>query len=124
MALWPILLRVLLALALVLNGTGAAIAGVGMDFGLLEAQAISASADTGELPCHQSEAPSANDGTVQPTDCCQIGACSCACAHVVQMICFTGGDKIGIPSQGCVGVRAATAHTAPVLLQLTRPPIA
>ncbi|WP_169447756.1 CopL family metal-binding regulatory protein [Luteimonas mephitis] len=123
MASWPILLRVLLALALVLNGTGAAVAGIGMDLGLLEAQAVSHSADAGELPCHQSEAPSGNDGAVQPSDCCQTGACSCACAHVVQMICFSGDGKIDIPSHGCVRVRVMTARAAPILLQLTRPPI-
>lgn len=129
MAPWLILLRVLLALVLVLNGTGAAVAGIGMDLGLLEAHAASQSAEAGEPPCHQSEASSGNDGAVveqeasQPTDCCQTGTCSCACAHVVQMICFAGDGKIDIPSHGCVRVSAATAHAVPVLLQLIKPPI-
>ena len=132
-----VLFRVLIALSLVLNGTGSAFASTQM---LLAAdgqvdQAMP-SAATGHMghaghatspPCHDEQAPRspADDGQEKNphADCCQSGACSCPCAA------HASAALVGVaPATAClahaVDVRPmALGHPTPALPHLIRPPI-
>src|SRR3546814_7862450 len=91
----PAVLRVLVSIALILNATGGAVAGtrVHVDQVPTVEHASHHAASTG-IPCHESRTaqtaadtpPAPSDslpsGKAPVPDCCQSGACTCACAHV------------------------------------------
>ena len=135
MSLWPLLLRVLLIVAFVLNGTTAAAGAVTME----RTHAFAAAAERTSAPsashaCHEGvEAKTpATDEVPQPAepnqskhpapDCCNQSSCSCACM----------GAQAGVPTaiDGSVTPRSdrlmpplAKAHVEPATLHLIRPPI-
>ena len=133
-------LRLLLALCLILNGLGNAMAAAAMPvmgagsanatMSMLPAEPQSASpCDHGAGDKVMPAAPlaSAASPAIHPADCgqecCTQGACSCACMHLAQ------AALLGIPmlpvSHGLtrMAVEFPTGHATPVLLQLIRPPI-
>ncbi|MGH8083842.1 MAG: CopL family metal-binding regulatory protein [Lysobacter sp.] len=145
MSIRSMLLRLFLGLVLLLDGTATAVASVHMnhlDMAEATAQATStASSDAvGEMPCHDADAngkkvataaqpdlgehehESPDTGTKSP-DCCESGACDCACLHPVQAAVVAAA--IGLGSLGRTGnVRPMfPMHASPVLPHLIRPPI-
>jgi len=140
------LLRVLLSVALICNGATSAMASVQMLHASRPQAAMSpaAAATTAAMPpCHQH--PAAQQGPAvaaltsaspvaaadvapapaeQPQpDCCKSGMCRCACAHPAQaavpMMALT---PLRVESAG--NVRSlSSAHAAPALPHLIRPPI-
>src|SRR4249919_173315 len=106
MPAWSTLLRVLLCLSLILDGTASAVAATQMQLApIAQAQAIEMdSASSGSTlskatpPCHaqmammsEHAAPVAMAGLDHSSpskhplpDCCKAGHCSCACAHQIQ----------------------------------------
>ena len=133
-------LRLLLALCLILNGLGNAIAAAAMPVMGAGSANATMSIHTAEpqsaSPCDHGAgdkvmpaAPlaSAASPAIHPADCgqdcCTQGVCSCACMHLAQAV------LLGIPmlpvSPGLARMAAAWSpgHATPVLLQLIRPPI-
>ncbi|GAB3099687.1 CopL family metal-binding regulatory protein [Lysobacter terrae] len=151
MSIGSVLLRLLLSLCLVLNGTGAAAASAHMPMqhesaplGTEATTSASASADA--MPCHgghheaaamQSPADpmamghASHDKASKPDhsrpghtpDCCKSGTCRCACVHVAQV----GVPAMLLPAAVPAherSVRTLTlGHAAPALPHPIRPPI-
>lgn len=140
MRLWPILLRVLLSLALVLNGASGAAASVHMVSGAqgdmhstaaAKAPTAVAAAESG---CHDHAAQAAPGtdelgskstslGKHGGMDCCESGACRCDCVHAT-----LAGPLPWVQVAHAFGhvryVGAVTlAHASPALPHLIRPPI-
>ena len=121
-----VFLRILLSLALVLNGTSGAWA---MQSAPEAAPAMHAAhamaAEAAEPPCHQHAdvAPATPDPTPMPDDCCQTAACQCACAHLPAAA-FAMALVLPAPMPGTVlAARTPSGHAAPALPHQTRPPI-
>lgn len=131
---WSAALRVLLSLALVLNGAGAAMAATQMQLGQGIASHSHAPASSGQsdMPCHTGHAGHAMthaDHTMpgQPSeavpDCCQGGICSCACMSVAQAMLpgFALPAPLWVQPQGAKPLQPG--HPNPALTHLIRPPI-
>jgi hypothetical protein len=127
-----ILLRLLLSLALVLNGTVPAMAAVRMQ---LAAGAEAASAQQGQTPCHEAGAMAAyggmDHGPAMPLpdkspqkapDCCK-GGCTCACMQPTQAAPPVAMVPMMAAAPAPVVHRLALGHANPALPHLIRPPI-
>jgi hypothetical protein len=151
MSIGSVLLRLLLSLCLVLNGTAAAAASAQLPMAQhtnpATAEAAHQGTSTEAMPCHghhdamaaampgdasmhgipMQHAPAAN--TPQPTkpkhtpDCCKSGTCRCACVHIAQV----GVPALRIPDVAPDHQRSVRAlapgHAAPALPHPIRPPI-
>ena len=114
----PCLLRILLCLALLANGTGAAFANTRM--------ASEAVAGQGAVPCHEMATMHDAPPVAPPDsheDCCPPGACLCSCvanASAIAISCV-------VASTPRPAVLLAVPHDAsrasPLLAHLIRPPI-
>ena len=123
-----VFLRILLSVALVLNGTSSAWA--------MQSSTASASAsvmhaahemaaEAAEPPCHEhaEPAPVAPEPAPMPDDCCQTDACQCACAHLPAAA-FAIALALPAPMPGTVlAARTPGGHAAPALPHQIRPPI-
>ena len=137
MAIWSNLLRVVLSIALVLNGIGGAVAATRM-----HADQISAAEHTSSpkpantaMPCHQHQLSQAADGHTsaqsapaapeksQLPDCCESGICACACAHATQVVLLAPPGTVPILNRNLTVKPLPLAHAAPALPHLIRPPI-
>lgn len=133
-----VLLRLFLIVALLFDGAASAVASVHMsDFGMAamasQTEPASGSSGSAEMPCHEGGAahqPNAAmghqippDSDSQSPDCCESGACRCACMHQSQaaVIAMT----VIIPAiEHADSVRPMPpAHASPALPHLIRPPI-
>lgn len=138
MSFGSILLRLLLCLALAVNGTPVAMAAVHATHGVELAAAQHAQAtpqptsDAAGTPCHDMGLQSgsvgtkavdeANDRPSPEPDCCK-GACQCACAHSVAS---TVVPFLAMPVEYQATVTATgrtEAYAPPLLPHLIRPPI-
>lgn len=130
-----LLLRLLLVVALVFNGAATAAAAVHAihpDGAHATGHSQPAAAD--QAPCHEhgqagaaeAPAPAADDGGSQAPspDCCQSGACLCACAHNAPLA--LGDPGFAAPLvEHAGGVRPMpSGHADAALPNLIRPPIA
>ena len=143
MSVWAILLRILLSVALVLNGATGAAAAVRMQMSHEDGQALAIAAvavespesSSDDMPCHQqaieadSKASLAADdsappGSKHPTpDCCKSSSCNCVCTHAAQApLAFV---FVHVPLvDHSLSVRALLpGHPSPALPHLIRPPI-
>jgi hypothetical protein len=143
MSVWSLLLRVLLAGALVFNGVSTAVASVHL--GHMGAMVPAHSAKvapvqttaTEEPPCHQHHqaeavgdshpAPAAADtaaksGTPSP-DCCKSGACRCTCVHHAPVAIVDLGFLVPLIEHADSVRPMSTRHATPALPHLIRPPI-
>lgn len=132
MPFWPLLLRVLLVVALVLNGTTAAVAGVvPMHAHASEAAAVEQAA-VPEHGCDSmaaasdkapDQAPMPEPGKHPAPDCCKASPCSCACVQGAQagapVVTIGPAAPVADPLQPPRSAR----HAAPALPHLIRPPI-
>lgn len=136
-----ITLRLLLALCLLLNGIGNAMAAIAMPamsasshdamMVMTDAEAQSEKAACG----HAHSAPTASAPVTPPTsppashpadcdkDCCARGACTCPCMHVVQGALLDMAFVAPLPRGTSLVAVLAMGHSTPVLLNLNRPPI-
>jgi hypothetical protein len=142
MSLPSLLLRVLLGLSLVLNGTGSVLASAHQSLAGLPAAAAAeghAAPGSPQLPaaCHEGNAEAG--GPVPATaaaganadlhdsgpgsECCDPGSCRCPCLHgFCAAVSMTAGDPMA-PMQQVVRQALATGHDTPALPHLIRPPI-
>ena len=123
-----ILLRVLLSLALVLNGAGSAWA-MDAHAGATKARHHDGHAIAAEAvvpPCHDDAdagAPHAPDPTPEPADCCRTAACQCACAQLPATALAANPFVPDLPPAAAAMSRTPHGHPAPALPHRTRPPI-
>ncbi|QNP41741.1 CopL family metal-binding regulatory protein [Lysobacter solisilvae (ex Woo and Kim 2020)] len=136
MPLWSFLLRFLLSLCLILNGTAAlASAHLPLQDAVPAAMHASPTATDAmaDMPCHhgehvvaatdaQGDAHHPKDSGTTP-DCCKSGACRCVCVHAA---------PIGVPALQLASFprahersvrRLVPGHAAPALPHPIRPPI-
>lgn len=141
MSPFAVLLRVLLCIALILNGSVPAVHAAMSGTASQDAPAIAPDADGGadmamsEGGCHDAgmardappvEMPSSPDPDADDTDCCtDEGDCRSACAQhcAVSIPSLAVLDLIQLPAAGPLPTQAA-AHPDPRLRDRIRPPIA
>jgi hypothetical protein len=121
MTVSAVLLRVLLSLALVLNGIGSAVAAVHAHAGHADNALVQAMAMTDAAPCHdQTPVPPAND---DDGDCCHGARCDCTCtAPGTPVAAFVLLPHPG-PAIALATHRLDAGHRAPALAHPIRPPI-
>ena len=137
------LLRVLLSISLILNGSSYAMASMHMQMGHGPAPALAVeqapdSVDAAEPPCHQHqngvlglEAPLSDTASdtasiqseIPPPECCKSGSCRCACVHQVQVAVSVYSLDGAVIEHADVMPPLNPGHAAPVLPHLIRPPI-
>lgn len=146
MPIRSILLRLFLIVVLLLNGTATAVASVHMNhFGMAEGKAQVTSRGTSDtpakMPCHDAEAKAASGvvshaglhassdtqgptdaGTPSP-DCCESGACRCACLHHGQLAPMSMVANAAIIVHTNSVRPMFSVHASPALPHLIRPPI-
>ena len=128
---WPVLLRVLLILSLLLNGFGSAMASTTMTMPAMPL-ASQEQATQSAPPCHDmatmdhamdASPEQAPQGKHPVPDCCKSGLCQCVCVHAAQL---------APPALLALGFDASRTHLAqpmhsghpePALPHLIRPPI-
>ena len=133
-------LRLLLALCLILNGLGNAMAAAAMP--VMGAGSANATMSTlpaelqSAIPCDhgaRGEATpaallaSATSPAMHPADCgqecCAQGACSCACMHLAQAALLDTPVLPVYTGRARMAAAFPPGHATPVLLHLIRPPI-
>ena len=142
MSLWPVLLRVLLTVALIMNGSGYAIASAHLSkaFAYVSHEGRSLAHERMNQPlCHDDQAatlathPHDADQTMRHepgspespahADCCESGACRCACTQAAT------AAVVMVFARDALIVRSNPSHPlklgrpAPALQHLIRPPI-
>ncbi|MBN8888485.1 MAG: CopL family metal-binding regulatory protein [Rudaea sp.] len=126
-----IALRILLSLALVLNGMGSAVASVQMAHS--EADRAGAASETHAPPCgehhdasvpgdHQHPSATHHDHRSVP-DCCKSSACRCACAHGSAWAMAFPAQVPPFMVYGLSTPFTTSEHLSPTLPHLIRPPI-
>lgn len=110
------MIRILLVVALLMNGIMVAHASVSM----LVPEAEAAVAMTGEPACHETSAVSESPDNDGAMPCCQTGHCHCL---VVQMTAVEASSVLPVPASP-VPVAMATSYRSPVSPLMLRPPIA
>ena len=132
MKFWPVLLRALLILGLLLSGPGYSVAAAhqGMQ-PVREAASVQAPchADGPEgmsmaMPQPADEAPSQDAGKSTPKspDCCK-SACRCPCAHGASAVTALVRSPSGTTKHAPGPRLAESAYASPALPRLIRPPI-
>lgn len=145
MSAWSILLRVLLAVGLILNGSGYAVAStpMQMDHAAQTSATLTSvvnSSAAAEPPCAEHHASMgsmsakaqvaeiAADATLGESghpspDCCKAGACRCACVHQCQAAVFAVVLQLPVIEK-ISNVRPMTSgYESPAVPHLIRPPI-
>lgn len=130
MPVWPLLLRLLLAVALVFNGAAPAVAAV--HAGHMAPRPMIAppvAAAAAELPCHEhhqagnaDQAP-ATGGQPATPDCCESGVCRCHCVHSTPVAILDPGVVASVIEHAESGQPMATGHADAASQHLIRPPI-
>ena len=131
-----ILLRLLLAVALVFNTMGTAVASVHLDhLGSMEAAQQSEVLATDAPPCHEHQAtaatadeqPDAALATLRKQDstpdCCKSGTCRCTCVQHVPAVMIALGFYPLIIEDAKSARPMSSGHAPPVLPHQIRPPI-
>lgn len=145
MSIRSVLLRLLLSIVLLLNGTATAVASVSMHMNHVEksaatSQVTSIASPDGQdkMPCHDANEakvakaahPDAGEhmhgspdtGTPSP-DCCESGACRCACIHHAQAAVGAAVVSVGLVEHTDSVRPMFSVHASPALPHLIRPPI-
>lgn len=142
MVFWPVLLRVLLSISLILNGSGYAMASMPMPMPMKaeDMQQVANAPEQQLQPvCHESanapltapEAKAADvpveQGPAKPKphspDCCKSGGCRCLCGHHAPAVIAVLIERDGVVERASNSRSATTSHPAPALPHLIRPPI-
>ena len=138
MSIWPILLRTVISLGLVINGSAPAMASTAMAHvrdGPVAMANPAVPLSGGEVPCHSAKAASAPTSASSETapaaqapvpvsdDCCAQGACRCTCLHQAFATVPVVMANDPVPQQSGTARRIYRGHEAPASLRLIRPPI-
>ena len=136
MSVWSILLRVLLSLALVLNGATGAYAATRMQMSHAAPVSIIAAAERTavEKPCHQASdmthvgPMAAIDPAPEPSkhpspDCCKSSSCTCMCVQGVQAPPVYASVLTALVNHSQSVRPLSLGHTSPALAHPPRPPI-
>lgn len=130
MRLRAILVRLLLCLALVANGTSAVYASARMAFD--SGKSSTAMEQEAEPPCHdvadmQDGVMIADTGSQAPADshddCCPPGACLCSCVSHAPTILTVHAIALTTRSAASPVSALRSSHASPALPHLIRPPI-
>jgi len=121
-----ILLRVLLCIALVANGTSAVFASTKMALGA-GMEATTVVEQHAQPPCHDMPAMAADHVAPAPPlshdDCCPPGACLCSCvSHAPSIVAF-GAFALPMRPSSAPAAALRVPFASPALPQLIRPPI-
>ena len=121
------LIQLLVCLALILNGVGAAAASTAM--------AVKPVGGAMQSGCHEQPASTAHPdadamdpdtatGDMNPSDCCKDGGCGCGCAHQSQVV--LAAEFLVMPAISPASIPWAdlAALLSPSLSRPVRPPIA
>lgn len=142
MAVWSIVLRLLLAAGLILNGSGVAAATVSMhQMGMAGAMQHPAAGPAAATPAcgehHHDKAPAFGADGAQvachdampaasahaPSDCCQATTCGCACANPVCLAVLAVAFVAAMPGRADMSQAMDLGRPAPALQGVIRPPI-
>ena len=143
MSLPSLMLRVLLVVALVLNGTGTALATAHVHATHADAARLASEARDAAVAAHEEAAschdqglpPRAADPATDPApvpeapipgdpeDCCDTTACGCACAHTATAAVLAPPSGWPVAARAPDPPIAPTTHAEPSLPRLIRPPI-
>jgi hypothetical protein len=132
-------LRMLLSLALILNGSAFAMPAMHGGMGIVSGVHADSMADeptSARPPCHEpamaddaaqaqsTDSRSHEDPAESPVpDCCKHGKCACTCIHALAAIPVIAVDLVAV-FHCPVSVVGERGYPSPVLPQLSRPPIA
>ncbi|WP_460822900.1 CopL family metal-binding regulatory protein [Lysobacter olei] len=125
MPVWSLLLRLLVAVALVFNGAAPAVAAV--HAGHMVAPPVAAPA--AELSCHEhhqagyADQPPATGEHPGTSDCCESGACRCACVHSTPVAIMDPGVVASVIEHAESVRPMAPGHADAESPHLIRPPI-
>lgn len=135
MSFASVMLRLLLCLALAVNGVSTARAGMHLEHGAAsgagQAAAAEATGDMAGMPCHEmgrgdvagpSQAPDSgsDSGKAATPDCCK-GGCQCACMHATPALATAAFPALVV--RAAAQRRGMTVHASPSASRLNRPPI-
>ena len=138
MPLWPFLLRVLLCVALVLNGTTAAVAAVTLEHRIADSsESEPAPSPPSGHGCHdeasagmpaagvarEQEAPNPESAQHPGPDCCAKATCNCACVQAAQAGSPVVAAGAVVPKSVQLRSPPDARRAEPVLPHLIRPPI-
>ena len=136
MSVWSILLRVLLSIALVLNGATGAFAATGMQMShaVPVSSAPAAERTAVEKPCHQAIGmahvgpTAATDPAPEPSkhprpDCCKSAICTCRCVQGVRAPPIYAFVPTALVNHSQSVRPILLGHISPALPHPTRPPI-
>lgn len=135
-----VLLRILLSLALVLNGVGSAAASVQMAGGMMASESHSMRAvasEGGDSACPEHHAATAKpdadssalhhapsrDGRHPAPDCCKSSTCRCVCVHACASVPVASAQASVIPAHALRIDPKVEGRPSPTLPHLIRPPI-
>lgn len=136
MSFWPLLLRVLLSLTLLMNGVTSAMASVQMDMQHASQQAQVEASKAVVVNAHQSchdeaatpqkhaakdKASGGDHG--RDSDCCKSASCRCACLLSAQATVPVWSVPNSVAHHAHVVRPLPLGHAAPSLQHLIRPPI-
>lgn len=141
MSVAAVLLRLLLSLAIVLNGAGNAMASVPMQGGAMplhygQQDDRAGTAASAHCAGHEMTMPAALanavDGSGQAPDrseqsmpdCCKSSACRCACAHACSSLMPAAAQAFAMIAHEMSIGAMSIGYRAPALPHLIRPPIA
>lgn len=129
MPAWPLLLRLMLAVALVFNGATPAVAAVHAGHMAPRPMVASPVAAVAEMPCHEhhqagdaDQSPATGDQPARP-DCCESGACRCDCVHSTPVAVMNPGVVASVIEHAESVRPMAPGHADAALPHLIRPPI-
>jgi hypothetical protein len=135
-----VLLRILLSLALILNGVGSAAASVQMAEGMMSPEPHgmqTVASESGDSSCPEHHAAAAASGTDQVAlhpspsknghhpspDCCKSFTCGCVCVHACASVPVAVIQAPVIPSHDLGVIPMVDGRPSPTLPHLIRPPI-
>lgn len=141
MPLFAVLMRVLLIVALILNGMGSTVASVQMAGGMMSPESHSlraAASEGGDSSCPEHHAttvapdadqsashpsPPVKDGHHPSPDCCKASTCRCACVHACASVLVASVQAPVIPAHDLGVIPMVDGRPSPTLPHLIRPPI-
>lgn len=134
MSAWSVLTRVILSIALVLNGAVGVYAATSMQ--MSHASAANTAHEVEKVsavaPCHEASGMSHLGPAVDPApkasehssvDCCKAASCTCMCVHGVQVPAVDAAMSTMFATHGQSLRPLLLGHSAPALPHPTRPPI-
>jgi hypothetical protein len=120
---WPVLLRLLLAIALVFNGLTTAMGSVHPEHVVAPFAGAQQGDEHAGASCHDDDMASPDKPAPSSPDCCKSGVCACTCVQHAPATLVA--PTFGWPTLARVEAarRLVSDHVEPALHNLIRPPI-